>query len=320
MKFTKTIFITGGAGSISGMFIRTVSSHFKDESVHIIALDNDDTDLYRLQQQFLAENHTLTCVLDDIISFSTLEKHIDRYRPDFIFHSAAHKQVSLVEEFPERTFLVNTEASLRLFLVAKRRGIPVVFLSSDKAVEPNGLLGLSKWFAECAFLEWAIPGCVIRLPNLWDSKGSFFVEFPDIYKNKGFIPLTDKKASRYLLSEQTISSAFVDLIQDLSLFNGTIIVPYSVPERNVYEFLLELMKDSNVPESALLISGLRDGEKLREKLFWDEERMVRILDSQFVGCSETVMNWENMDLASVLDLNGDYEDQIEKLREMFLKF
>jgi len=319
MQKKKTIFITGGAGSISGMFIRSISQYFQDVSFQIIALDNDDTDLYRLQQQFESGNHSLRCVLDDIVSFSSIEKHLDAFKPDFIFHSAAHKQVSLLEEFPERTFLVNTEASLRLFLAAKKRGIPVVFLSSDKAVEPNGLLGVSKWIAECAFLKWEIPGCVIRLPNLWDSKGAFFLEFPEIFRKKGFIPITDKSASRYLLSESTISAAFLDLIQYLNLFDGAIIVPDSVPKRNVYEFLLELMKEHNLSESDIEVSGLRDGEKLHEKLYWVEERMERVAGSNFVACYDTVMKWKNVDLERVLNVNGDYEEQIEILREKFLK-
>ena len=320
MDFSKTIFVTGGAGSISGMFIRSVIQYFQDVSFQIIALDNDDTDLYRFKQQFEGGNHSLRCILDDIISFSTIEKHLDTFKPDFIFHSAAHKQVSLVEEFPDRTFLVNTEASLRLFLAAKKRAIPVVFLSSDKAVEPNGLLGASKWFAECAFLKWQIPGCVLRLPNIWDSRGAFFLEFSEIFRKKGFIPLTDRNASRYLLSESTISTAFVELIQDLNLFDGAIIVPNSVPKRNVYEFLLELMKEHNLSESDIEVSGLRDGEKLHEKLYWVEERMERVAGSNFVACYDTVMKWKNVDLERVLNVNGNYEKQIVKLRELFLKF
>jgi len=320
MNFSKSIFVTGGAGSISGMFIRSISQYFQDVSFQIIALDNDDTDLYRFKQQFEGGNHSLRCILDDIISFSTIEKHLDTFKPDFIFHSAAHKQVSLVEEFPDRTFLVNTEASLRLFLAAKKRAIPVVFLSSDKAVEPNGLLGASKWFAECAFLKWQIPGCVLRLPNIWDSRGAFFLEFSEIFRKKGFIPLTDRNASRYLLSESTISTAFVELIQDLNLFDGAIIVPNSVPKRNVYEFLLELMKEHDLSESDIVVSGLRDGEKLHEKLYWDEERMERVAGSNFVASYDTVMKWKNVDLERVLNVNGNYEKQIVKLRELFLKF
>lgn len=313
--FSKTILITGGAGSIAKMFLRTILS---SESIHCIALDNDDTELYRLQQEMQQFPGKLTLLLDDITNYSSLESTILSYKPDWILHTAAHKQVSLLESFPERAFLINTEASLRLFQLGLTYNIPIVFLSSDKSVEPTGVLGLSKWMAEAAFLWWKVPGCILRLPNLWDSKGSFFTEFPSLYKKTGVVPLTDMESTRYLLSETELREAFIELTYHLDRYSHQVLIPAQAPKKVVIDFLTELMQKEGIPQKAITLTGLRPGEKKHEKLHWDEE-ILRETDTKFFNTTtSTPVTWQGVDVTQSLYQENSIKEQISDMKTQFL--
>lgn len=312
----KTILITGGAGSIAKMFLRAVLTN---ETTHCIALDNDDTELYRLEQEMSEYKGKLTCVLEDMTEYETLNQLIHHFKPDFILHTAAHKQVSLLQQFPKRTFKINTEASLRLFNIAKELAIPVVFLSSDKSVEPSGLLGLSKWMAEIAFLNFGIRGCIIRLPNLWDSKGSFFTEFPMLIKTNGFIPLTDDESTRYLTSENELRDAFLELVERFKEFNNVVLIPKMATQRNVYEFLLELINEKGLDSERIKLTGLRAGEKRHEKLVWDNEIVDETQSVFFKTTKSTPNSWNGVDLSKCFAKNT-LDEQIRCLEDEMFTF
>src|SRR5690606_10314700 len=115
-----------------------------------------------------------------------------------VVHAAAHKQVSLLERFPDRAFEVNTAASIRLLEFAKQQDSHFLFISSDKSVEPSGILGISKWLVEAFIIQTqSAKTSIFRLPNIKGSRGSFFSEWEKVLHQKGFIPITDEQSTRF---------------------------------------------------------------------------------------------------------------------------
>lgn len=294
-----TYLITGGAGSIARMFIRALFSQYP--MCKIIALDNDDTDLYRLQQEYEHTEFHLIVELDDILNQRVLNQLIERHEPDLIIHTAAHKQVSLLEAFPERAYQINTLASILLFKLAQSSQIPVIFISTDKSVEPISVLGFTKWLAECAFISMQVKGCVLRLPNIWQTKGSFFSEFLDLYKVLGFIPLTHTDCERFIMAENELSNVLIQILEQLDLSTSTIVIPKNVSQIHIHQQLLEELESRKMSASMIKVVGLRPGEKIYEKMKWDSENGTEL--NLFSVFSKVPMQWNGVDFLDFINTN-----------------
>lgn len=305
-----TYFITGGAGSIARMFIRTLFSVFP--TCKIIALDNDDTDLYRLQQEYEHSEFNLVVELEDILNQTALNKLISYHKPDLIIHTAAHKQVSLLETFPERAYQINTLASIQLFEIAQTTRIPVLFLSTDKSVEPISVLGFTKWLAECAFVSMQVKGCVLRLPNIWETKGSFFSEFLDLYKLLGFIPLTHVDCERFIMTENNLFNVLKQILEQLDLSKSTVIVPSNVTHINIHQQLLSELEARNLSAELIKVTGLRPGEKIVEKMKWDSENGKEL---EFMSLfSKIPLQWNGFDFQHFIN-SSDSSLKLDSLKQ-----
>lgn len=261
------ILITGGAGSIAKLISSSLleSDDYSDSKIHL--LDNDDTELYEVSKK----NHSYENIsyhLDDITS-SSFSDSLKRINPDIIIHSAAHKQVSFLEQFPERAYLVNTLASSRLFDYCSSNNIKMIFISSDKAVEPISILGKSKWLAEIAFLQKFTPGLILRLPNIENTRGSFF-STTEINKHSEFVPITDLNCSRFIFKQEQFQDFFLNSLNVLKTdFSGTL-VPSNLNPIKIVDYIKNELLLSNSILSFKEV-GLRNGEKIHEKLTWDFE-------------------------------------------------
>ncbi|TNE73508.1 NAD-dependent epimerase/dehydratase family protein [bacterium] len=257
--------VTGAAGSIGRLFVEAILQTHSEAIV--IGLDNDDTDLYELDELYKESNRFIP-TLGDIADVDYLKTLFNTYPISTVVHAAAHKQVSLLERFPERAFRINTISSIELLELSEKNKAQFLFISSDKAVEPTGVLGLSKWLVELYISLTHSHASVFRLPNIIGSRGSFFSEWEKIYMQKGFIPITDVNSTRFVISIDDLYSCILDWLLDFSEVTSSLITPSHIEEVKLIDFIHEQLDTKNMSRDIVTITGLRDGEKSTEKMYW----------------------------------------------------
>jgi FlaA1/EpsC-like NDP-sugar epimerase len=264
-----TFLITGAAGSIGQLFAKTLLAF--DSKIIIIGLDNDDTELYKVSEQ-LKTTGRFKPILADISCSNELEEVFESFHIDYVIHTAAHKQVSLLEDFPDRAFKINALASIQLFKIAAKNSCATLFISSDKSVEPIGVLGMSKFIPEFVIAHNFPDVSVLRLPNIIGSRGSFFSEWLDIYQKKGFIPVTEITTKRHIIHLEELSTIIIDWYIHHQNKLQHVFIPQSTDEINVYAFIKEQLEVHQIDESVIRLTGLRSGEKEAEALYWPHEQ------------------------------------------------
>ena len=201
---------------------------------------------------------------------------LDRFRPDAIYHAAALKHVSLLENNPFAAVRENAVGTYTLARAALSHGTPrVALVSTDKAVNPHSIMGASKRLAELTVAALSAPECrmnAVRLGNVIGSSGSVLPIFLEQISAGGPVTVTDPQASRYFL---TLDEA-VDAILAAGAVgcSGRILLPeLSEPERiaDLAGFLIGATPNSAGTEIPIRFIGLRPGEKLAEDLVFESE-------------------------------------------------
>ncbi len=320
LNTTTHILITGAAGSIGKLFVETLLA--LDSGIEIWGLDNDDTELYKIIQN-ISDTHRFHPILADISFSEELETLFSRQKFDYIIHTAAHKQVSLLEQFPQRSLTINTLASIQLFEYAKKSDASILFISSDKSVEPVGVLGLTKYLTELISSLYFKQVSVLRLPNIVGSRGSFFSEWLDVYKNKGFIPVTDLISKRHIITLEALKSIIVDWFLYLRNLKNRVFIPSSTKEIQVYDFIKESASFNQISASAIVVTGLRDGEKVTESLHWPHETFSSIDDCSVLvsPLSFPKPDWihqDNRDKLSEEAIKTVFYNRLETLKKTFI--
>jgi len=196
-----------------------------------------------------------------------------KYRPNIVFHAAALKHLTELESDPFAALETNVLGTLRLLKMAEVSGVECfVNVSSDKAVNPTSVMGVSKRIAELILAtEPAAPRRVsLRLGNVLGSSGSFVPLFMR-HLEEGRSPcITDPRASRYFVSPDE-AAAF--LMQSIAALAGPLLLPEMGGPQRIIELANFLLEESYGSAAGLSprFTGLRDGEKLCEELTYDYE-------------------------------------------------
>jgi len=249
------ILITGGAGSLGKAFVRHL---VKDHQLTII--DNNEWAVAELQKEF----PQVKCLLKD---FS--EWRFDQEPCDLVIHTAAYKHVNLGEDNPDDFIDNNILKTRRLFAEAFKNNTDILFISTDKAVEPISLYGFTKAIGEKLAKHY--NGAVVRLGNILQSSGSVIPVWEKCLKEGQTIPITSTKMVRYVIEEDEAVKAIIR-----GYDNGEkLIIPHC---RKIK--IMDLLKDvlrrhgySNLKGylPGVRVVGARAGEKLEEKMRWDDE-------------------------------------------------
>ncbi len=293
-KLQNNVFlITGAAGSIGSEICNQLASC---SPKRIIGLDKAETPLFEISNS-MKEDYTevdFIPILCNIKEIESLQNIIETYKPDVIYHCAAFKHVGLMENFLLECVKNNIEGSINLINAAKRSDVErFVFVSTDKAVYPTSVMGMSKRIIEKYILsenDARTKFMIVRFGNVVESNGSVIPIFKKQIEKGGPILLTDERMERYFM---TITEAAQLVIQASILgLGGELFVldmgePYKI--KNIIDRLLQLYSlDKNDVE--IKIIGKRKGEKLSEKLFYEFEgpthsRHNRILKCQYENYS-----------------------------------
>ena len=264
----KQILVTGGAGSIGSQLIRQL---IKTNCKKIIAYDNSEIDLFNLKEELKLFKDKIKLVLGDINDKDNLSYELKKEKVDFIFHTAAYKHVGILEENVQSAIRNNIFGTQSVLDVAKILNIPIITISTDKAVKASNILGLTKRISEILCLNYNdnnFSSKVVRFGNVFGSVGSAVPTFIKQINNKLPITITNKKVKRYFM---TLNEACFLLMTSIKIKNAknVIILKMGKPIKiiKIISSLINLRKKID-PTYTFTINeiGLQKGEKLSEEL------------------------------------------------------
>jgi len=320
----KTVLVTGGGGSIGSELCRQVA---KLHPRLLIILDIYENNAYDIENE-LKRNHpelNLLVLIASVRDKRKMDWVFKIYRPETVFHAAAHKHVPLMETNPDEAIKNNVFGTLNVSSSAHKYGTEkFILISTDKAVNPTNIMGASKRLCEMIIqtmddLSEKTRYVAVRFGNVLGSNGSVIPLFKEQIRNGGPVTLTHRDIVRYFM---TIPEAVQLVLQAGTYAKGGEIFVLDMGEPvKIYDLAENLIRLSGYEphkEIEIEIIGLRPGEKLYEELLMAEEGLQSTPNSLiFVGRTEGV---DKKKLNSILDsLERDvYNDQIsgDRLKEI----
>ncbi|MCC5672071.1 polysaccharide biosynthesis protein [Kocuria rhizophila] len=264
----KRVLVTGAGGSIGSELCRQLVGF---EPSELIMVDRDESGLQATQisitgRGLLDGNDTVLC---DIRDTDAVSKVFEDRRPQVVFHAAALKHVSLLEQYPDEAWKTNVMGSLHVLSAAAAVDVDVfVNISTDKAANPTTALGHSKRVAE-KLTAWMGDRtgkryASVRFGNVFGSRGSMLPLFAEQIRQGGPITVTHPDATRYFM---TIPEACQLVIQAGAIARGgeVLILDMGQPVR-IMDIAQRLRSMSGREDIRIEITGLRHGEKLHEDL------------------------------------------------------
>lgn len=277
----KTIMITGAAGSIGSEIARQLTS-FQCEKV--ILLDQAETPLFYIQNELREKflDTRFSIVPADVTNAPRMEKIFREYHPDIVFHAAAYKHVSLMEENPHEAIRVNVGGTRTVTDLAIKFGVEkFVMISTDKSVNPSSVMGASKRLCEKVVQSRANRGghntkfIITRFGNVIGSNGSVIPIFAKQIENGGPVTVTHPEVYRYFM---TIPEACQLVLEAGFMGQGGEIFVFDMGQQvKIADLAKAMIKLSGfIPDKDIQIvyTGLRPGEKLYEELLTDLEKTI----------------------------------------------
>ncbi len=274
----KTVLVTGGGGSIGSELCRQVA---KCRPKKLIILDIYENNAYDIQQELVlgyGDKLDLAVEIASVRDRTRLEDIFSAYRPDIVFHAAAHKHVPLMEHSAGEAIKNNVMGTYNTADMAEKYGAErFILISTDKAVNPTNVMGASKRICEmiiqCRY-DSKTSFAAVRFGNVLGSNGSVIPLFKRQIASGGPITITDKRIIRYFM---TISEASQLVMQAGAMAKkGEIFVLDMGKAVRIYDLAVNMIKLSGlVPDVDIKIEeiGLRPGEKLYEELLMKTETL-----------------------------------------------
>jgi FlaA1/EpsC-like NDP-sugar epimerase len=279
----KVVLVTGAGGSIGSELCRQVAL-FRPKT--LVLLDNTESNLFDIEQELKERCPALrqTAELADIRDKTHIKRVFEHHHPQVVFHAAAYKHVPMMERFPEHAVSNNVHGTYIVASTAKRYGCETfIFVSTDKAVNPTSVMGASKRAAElviqhfneqCRKEDLNSRFAAVRFGNVLGSRGSVIPTFKRQITMGGPVTVTHPDMVRYFM---TIPEAVQLIIQAGSFARGgeIFVLDMGEPVRilDLAKDLIRLSGFTPDKDIEIKLTGIRPGEKLREELFTDQEKM-----------------------------------------------
>ena len=271
----KTILVTGGGGSIGSELCRQIAAHAPKK---LIVFDIYENSVYDLQQELKREQENLNAdyLIGSVRNEHRLDTLFEKYKPDIVFHAAAHKHVPLMEMSPNEAIKNNVFGTYNVARMADKHGVGTfVLISTDKAVNPTNIMGASKRLCEMIIQMMARRSATkfvaVRFGNVLGSNGSVVHLFKQQLLNGGPLTVTHPDIIRYFM---TIPEAVQLVLQAGAYASGgeIFVLDMGEPVKNM-DLAKNMIKLSGFKEEdvKIEITGLRPGEKLYEEMLMDEE-------------------------------------------------
>lgn len=285
----KRILVTGGGGSIGSELCRQIASH---NPKLLIIFDIYENNAYDIQQELVRKypNLKLEVLIGSVRNTSRIESVMEYYRPDVVFHAAAHKHVPLMEDSPNEAIKNNVFGTYKTARAADKFGVKkFVLISTDKAVNPTNIMGASKRLCEMivqTFSKYSRTEYVIvRFGNVLGSNGSVIPLFKKQMEEGGPVTVTHPDVIRYFM---TIPEAVSLVLQAGAYAHGGEIFVLDMGEpvkiADLAKNLIRLSGYTLGVNMEIKYTGLRPGEKLYEELLTKEEGLQKTAnDLIFIG-------------------------------------
>lgn len=274
----KVVLVTGGGGSIGSELCRQIARHIPKQLIVFDIYENNAYDIKQeLERKYPRLN--LEVLIGSVRNTSRVNAVFEKYRPDIVYHAAAHKHVPLMEDSPNEAIKNNVFGTLKTVQAADRFGTQrFVLISTDKAVNPTNIMGASKRMCEMIVQMYnnrsQTEFVAVRFGNVLGSNGSVIPLFKKQIARGGPVTVTHPDIIRYFM---TIPEA-VSLVIEAGLYakGGEIFVldmGEPVKILDLAENLIRLSGYTPYEDIPITFTGLRPGEKLYEELLMDEEGM-----------------------------------------------
>lgn len=303
----KVVLITGGGGSIGSELCRQVAAH---DPKQLIIVDIYENNAYDIQQELKDRFPELNLVvlIGSVRNTHRINSIFEKYRPEIVYHAAAHKHVPLMEDSPNESIKNNVFGTYKTAMAADKYGVRrFVLISTDKAVNPTNVMGASKRICEMIIQMMnqhsKTDFVAVRFGNVLGSNGSVIPLFKKQIEKGGPVTVTHPDIIRYFM---TIPEAVSLVLQAGALAKGGEIFVLDMGEPvKIMDLALNLIRLSGYKpyeDIDIEITGLRPGEKLYEELLMSEE-----------GLQET----ENklIHIGKPIEFNEEkFKEQLERLR------
>jgi FlaA1/EpsC-like NDP-sugar epimerase len=310
----RCIAVTGAGGSIGSELCREIC---RLKPARLLLIEKCENNLFLLHRE-ITERHggvDVSPLIADISDWDRMRRVFDRYRPDVVFHAAAHKHVPMMEWNPGEAVKNNVWGTkIVADLAHSYRAAEFILISSDKAINPSSIMGASKRVAELYIRAMAQRSStsfmIVRFGNVLGSTGSVIPIFKEQIARGGPVTVTHPDMTRFFM---TISEACQLLLQAASMRvqGATFVLDMGKPVR-IVDLAKELIRLSGLPEGSIPLSftGLRPGEKLVEELTLPEERIEKTVHPRILVARGRGTPWSQI-RRQVKELRSlaDYADE-----------
>jgi len=313
VKYIKgnVVMVTGAGGSIGSELCRQIAFYMP---ARLVMLDNYENGLFEIQNELIHKCPGLDIV--PVVANIRERQRIDSiyriYRPDIVFHAAAHKHVPLMELNPTEAIKNNVFGTQNVAECADKYGVKrFVLISTDKAVNPTSVMGATKRIAEMIIQSLNARSktefVAVRFGNVLGSNGSVIPIFKKQIENGGPVTVTHRDVERFFM---TIPEAVQLVLQAGAMASGGEIFVLDMGEPvKIYDLARNLIKLSGFEPEVdidIVFTGLRPGEKLYEELLLDEEGLQSTMNDKIFVAKPVFENAEIL------------EKQLVQLREAVL--
>lgn len=272
----KTVMVTGGGGSIGSELCRQLAAH---EPKRLIIFDIYENNAYDIQQELKRKFPALDLItlIGSVRDEVKINQVFTEYRPQIVYHAAAHKHVPLMEDSPAEAIKNNVFGTYKTAKAADKYGVEkFVLVSTDKAVNPTNIMGASKRMCEMVVQmmneKSGTEFVAVRFGNVLGSNGSVIPLFKKQIMMGGPVTVTDPEIIRYFM---TIPEAVSLILQAGAYAKGGEIFVLDMGEPvkilDLAENLIKLSGFRVGEDIEIVFTGLRPGEKMYEELLMNEE-------------------------------------------------
>jgi FlaA1/EpsC-like NDP-sugar epimerase len=293
----RTVVVTGAAGSIGSEVCRQI---LEFSPARLVCLDQSETGLYFLGLGLMAHKNGAQLVfrVADVCDAERIRSLLCEFRPEIIFHAAAYKHVPMMESNVQEAVKNNVFGLVSLLDLASERGCrSFVLISSDKAVNPTNVMGATKRLCELILSSRPANGmrCVsVRFGNVLGSNGSVIPVLQQQLQNHQPLTITHPDIKRFFM---ITPEAVALVLQAFAIGNhGDILVLDMGESVRILDLARSLIRLSGKSERDVEIkfTGLREGEKLNEELFYGHEKVVPTSCERIKRTSGVLRSWPEL--------------------------
>lgn len=316
----KVVMVTGGGGSIGSELCRQIASH---KPAQLIIVDIYENNAYDIQQELIIKypELKLTVLIASVRNTKRINHIFETYKPDIVYHAAAHKHVPLMEVSPNEAIKNNVFGTWKTAQAAALNGAKkFVMISTDKAVNPTNIMGASKRICEMIVQtfnkHYDTEFVAVRFGNVLGSNGSVIPLFKRQIEAGGPVTVTHPDIIRYFM---TIPEAVSLVLQAGAYARGGEIFILDMGEPvKILDLAKNLIRLSGYKlgeDIQIEFTGLRPGEKLYEELLMDEEGM-QDTENKLIHIGRPIELDEREFFIQLKRLEDASRDEVEDIRPL----